>query len=365
MRKTLSIVGAALLLGAGCDSGSRRPDLVGTCQALTPADLGEVGEILTVAPFLDGYIVAGTRDSTMRVATIDGQGAVAPAAAIGALPEVVSTTTPLRAAFRVEGATWTLVFPDADALVGYSVDTMTGDGSRVVYANHFTNSEPVVLWMPTAFWFGPSETANFGMQRVEISSGSEGGAPWIWLNSFTTVELMPDVTAGPPLLALDGAATLALGGAGLVSYANGVVADVEGYALATGVATLRVAVPWDDGFVAAGTDGDGGPALVRVAAGGTVRTSYPDEAGLPVAVAPVGERGVAWVDADATLRWLFWDGEAAGAPVPAPGATAPAAPGPDLVQTTAADGATTFAYTYADAGQYWLARQRCEATPAP
>lgn len=343
----------ALLVGCG---GGDDPQVIASCEYAGPVDVSEVGEIKAIARMGDGWVVAGTRFNTMRVATVDANGIVGAPAAIGYLLEQPVTGATYRVGLRVEGSRWTAIFPDADSLIGYSVDTVTGQDSTYVYAPHFTNSEPIVVWYPTAYWFSaaPVDT-NIGMQRIEIASGTEAITSHVWVSPVKTVDLTPGDSAAAPIVALDGVSERALTIDGVVSYGDDARTLVA--AAPTGLAGIGPAVGTADGIAAAGLDEDGTPLLVRYFTDGTVdRRPAVGVPGPAVGFLAMPDEGAfGWLTADGTLTWIWANGKAAGPLADVEAAVVVSAPGADVVRE-----GDEYAYAFTTGGSWYLARQACQ-----
>ena len=344
----------AAVLAAACGDA---PGRITSCTDLGAVDVSDVGDVVALARFGDGYVVAGTRYDTVRIAIVDARGRATPASAIGDLISPLVGLVPLRAAVRADGARWTVVCPSAESLLGYSVDTETGRDSTFVYRPHFTNSEPIVAWMPTAFWLGPEpEEIHIAMLRVETAAGS---APFLsaeaWLGPSATFSLDQVATPpapGEPIVGIDGRSRLAATGNGIYSYADQVPVLVA--PLPQEIAALGPTTPSSDGLAGAATGVAGEALLVRFLSNGETVVRPAEVPGAAVGLLEVvGERFYAWLLADASLTWVGVEGDAAGPVVTVGAGATPSSSG------VVHDG-DEWAWAYVAGGRAYVARMTCE-----
>jgi hypothetical protein len=353
MRVVLATAGAAAAGAAGC--GGSPGQVVNVCTSRPALDVSTVGNVVALARHEDGYVIAGLMFDTLRVATIRGNGEVTPASAVGLLPDVPVTSVPFHAALRSDGSVWTIIFPERDSLVGYAVDTRGGEDMTYVFAPHFTNSEPFVLWYPTAFWFGEApEDTNIAMQRVEISGMAETAAPHVWTSTIRTVEMFPGTTTAAPIAVVDGATQRALTPQGLYDYSQSPPVLIT--PMPEPLSSLGPGSPGDGTMVAAAGTEDGIARFVHVDVDDSIFVSQ-TRPGTPLAVGllAIEPRVYAWLAPDATLQWRYFDGEVAGPATPAVATGVVTAPGPDIVRS-----GNDYAYAFTDGDRWFLARHTCE-----
>jgi hypothetical protein len=353
MRTSQTII-ALLAAAAGCGTNERLA--VTSCEFAASVDLTEVGEIVAVARFGDGWIVGGTKFNTMRVATVDANGVVGSPSAIGLLLEEPPSAAIFRAAIRVEDTRWTAVFADADSLIGYSVDTVSGQDSTYVYAPHFTNSEPYVYWFPTAFWFeqGTGADTHIGMMRIEVEGGAQRLSSYVWSSPVDPpVELTPGATNAPPVVALNGVSSVALTMDGLIGYGDANLRQVIA-PHPPAVASYGPGSPFFDGVAAAAIDGEGRSMLVRITGAGETDARLVTAPGGAVAVGSAEPEGyLAWVGGDASLSFVWPEGDRAGPTFDPPGSPFQAR-GPDVVRS-----GNDWSYAYSNGQSWFLARPTC------
>ncbi len=353
--RRMALALALVATGSACGSGSGRA--IDSCVEQPIIDVSDVGQVVALARFKEGYVVAGLRFGTLRVATIEATGEVTPASAIGTLSEVPVTSTPFHAALRVDGPVWTAVFPEQEALIGYSVDTVGGDDATYIYENHFTNSEPYVIWMPTAFWFGPTPgvDTHIAMQRVEISGTTETAAPYIWVDQIHTVEVHPGQANGPPITVIDGVSRRALSLDGLFDYTGTTTPTLMG-PLPAGITELGAGAVGAGELTAAAATADGSAHFLHIYTDGEMLDSA-TQMGTPAAVGLVSVQTgvVGWLAPDATLHWRNFGGETEGPAAPVTQVAGATSPGPDVVRS-----GNDYAYAVTDGTSWYVARQTCQ-----
>jgi hypothetical protein len=356
---TRSALALAAIAISGCGGG--RSSTIESCTEQPLINVSDVGEVKALAQFKDGYVVAGLRFNTMRVATIEADGTVTPASAIGTLSDIVVTSVPFHAGLYVEGPVWTAVFPEEDALIGYSVDTVGGDAQTHVYQNHFTNSEPYVLWMPTAFYFGPTPgiDTQIAMQRVEIAGDVETAAPHIWYlqdNGVARVEeVHPGESSAPPITVIDGVGRRALSLDGYYDYSQ-LGPPLLLAPLPAGITVLGAGAVGEGELTATAATGDGSAHFLHVYTDGAMLDSA-TAMGTPLAVGlvSVAPGVVGWLAPDASLHWRSFGGESEGPATPLTGLTTATAPGPNVVRS-----GNDFAFAVTDGTSWYVARQTCQ-----